>query len=179
MKNEFKRSLLQILLLFSIIIYLEAIVNKLPQICLENIMKVTHLKQTGYLKNEFPAIWKICSIGASSINDWYARCTYGNRNNRGIKLSHWNAVNAHLKNKLNEIESVTGLLHPLSFGVSEANLLKKHKIEDVQIPDYELITALTMDNPKLQYSRVVVYKHTSIISKVRTDLMSQHFSSIC
>ena len=68
--------------------------------------------------------------------------------------------------------------NPHIFGVSESNLLKKHKIEDVQIPDYELITALTMENPNLQYSRVVVYKHSSIISKVRKDLMSNEFSSI-
>ena len=129
MKNEFKRSLLQILLLFSIIIYLEAIVNKPPRIYLENIMKVTHLKQTGYLKNEFPAIWKICSIGSSSIDNWYACCTYDNRNNQGIKLSQWNAGSAHMKNKLNEIESVIGQHRPLIFGISEANLLKKHKIE--------------------------------------------------
>ena len=44
--------------------------------------------------------------------------------------------------------------------------------------DYELITAKTMENPRLQYSRVVVYKHSSIVSKVRTDLMSDEFSSI-
>ena len=34
-------------------------------------------------------------------NNFYARYTYGNRNNRGIKLSHWNAGNAHLENKKN------------------------------------------------------------------------------
>ena len=44
--------------------------------------------------------------------------------------------------------------------------------------DYELITAETLNNPQLQYSRVVVNKHSSIISKVRTDLMSDQFSSI-
>jgi hypothetical protein len=40
--------------------------------------------------------------------------------------------------------------------ISEANLLKKQKVEDVQIPYHELITALTMDNPKLQYIRVLI-----------------------
>ena len=34
------------------------------------------------------------------INNFYARYTYGNRSNRGIKLSHWNAGNAHLENKM-------------------------------------------------------------------------------
>ena len=32
-------------------------------------------------------------------NNFYARYTYGNRKNRGIKLSHWNAGNAYLENK--------------------------------------------------------------------------------
>jgi hypothetical protein len=39
------------------------------------------------------------------------------------------ASSAHMKNKLNEIESVIGQHRPLIFGISEANLLKKHKIE--------------------------------------------------
>ena len=93
-------------------------------------------------------------------------------------MSHWNAGSAHLHNKLDEIESAISRHHPLIFGVSESNLFKSHCMQDVQIQDYDLITAQTMDNPKLQYSRVVVYKHTSIISKVREDLMSNEFSSI-
>ena len=114
----------------------------------------------------------------ASDNNWYARYTYGNRKNRGIKLSHWNAGSAHLPNKINEIESVISRHRPSIFGISESNLLKKHKLEDVQIPDYKLIIAETLNNPQLQYSRVVVYKHSPIISKVRTDLMSDQFSSI-
>ena len=42
-------------------------------------------------------------------NNFYARYTYGNRSNRGIKLSHWNAGSAFLEN-------------PHLFGISEANL---------------------------------------------------------
>ena len=36
-------------------------------------------------------------------SNFYAKYTYGNRSNRGIKLSHWNAGNATLKNKTNDI----------------------------------------------------------------------------
>ena len=115
---------------------------------------------------------------SSKINNWYARCTYGNRRNKGLKFSHWNAGPAHLPNKLDQLEQVISCYSPHIFGISEANLLAKHNIDDVQIQDYELITAKTMENPRLQYSRVVVYKHSSIISKVRTDLMSEEFSSI-
>ena len=35
-----------------------------------------------------------------------------------------------------------------------------------------------MDNVNLQVSRVVVYKHTSLVAKLREDLMSDNFSSI-
>ena len=79
---------------------------------------------------------------------------------------------------MNEIESVVSRHHPHIFGISEANLFKTHDMSNVQLEDYELFTSLTMDNVNLQYSRVVVYKHSSIISKVREDLMSPKFSSI-
>ena len=95
-----------------------------------------------------------------------------------MKLCHWNAGNAFLKNKINSIESVISHLSPHIIGISEANLLKCHDQSEVQIPDYELFTSLTMDNPNLNYSRIVVYKHSSIISKVRSDLMSDSFSSV-
>ena len=45
----------------------------------------------------------------------YARYTYGNRTNRGIKLCHWNAGNAHLRNKVNYIESVVSRYSPHFF----------------------------------------------------------------
>ena len=101
----------------------------------------------------------IFSSNLPEENNFYARYTYGNRKNRGIKLSHWNAGSAHLPNELNEIERVISRHHPQILGISEANLLKKHRIENVQIQDYELITAETLNSPRLQYSRVVVYIH--------------------
>ena len=60
-----------------------------------------------------------------SDSNFYARYTYGNRNNRGIKLSHWNAGNAYLENKTNEIETLISDHHPHLLGISEANLHKK------------------------------------------------------
>ena len=110
--------------------------------------------------------------------NFIARYTNGNRTNRGIKLCHWNAGNSHLRNKMDSIENVVKKYSPHIIGISEANLLKNHDISEVQIAEYELITSTTMDNISLQYSRVVVYKHSSIISKVRKDLMSPDFSSI-
>ena len=111
-------------------------------------------------------------------SNFYARYTYGNRANRGIKLSHWNAGNAYLENKINHIENLIADHHPHLLGISEANLYKQHGLDNCKISDYELITSKTMDNENLQVSRVVVYKHISLVGKLREDLMSDRFSSI-
>ena len=113
-----------------------------------------------------------------SDSNSYARYTYGNRGNRGIKLSHWNAGSAHLENKTVDIESLISDHHPHLLGISEANLHKDHCIDNCKIQDYDLITCNTMRNENLNISRVVVYKHTSIVAKLREDLMSDKFSSI-
>ena len=113
-----------------------------------------------------------------SDSNFYAKYTYGNKSNRGIKLSHWNAGSAHLENKISEIENLICDFHPHLIGISEANLHRSHYLGNCRIADYELITSLTMDNEALQISRVVVYKHISLVAKVREDLMSDRFSSI-
>ena len=95
-----------------------------------------------------------------------------------MKLTHWNAGNAYLENKVNDIEKLVADHHPHLLGISEANLHKHHGLDHCKIPDYELITSKTMDNVNLQVSRVVVYKHNSLVGKIREDLMSDSFSSI-
>ena len=107
-----------------------------------------------------------------------ARATTGNRSNRGIKLAHWNAGSAHLHNKMDEIEQVVADLHPHVLGISEANFKSEHSIDEVQIQDYDLILSKTVENDQLRVSRVVCYKHQSIVGKVRDDLMDDCFSSI-
>ena len=113
-----------------------------------------------------------------SDSNFYARYTYGNRANRGIKLSHWNAGSAYLENKKIEIENVIADHHPHLLGISEANLHKNHNIDNCKIEDYDIFTCKTLNNVNLQVSRVVVYKHTSLVAKVREDLMTDTFSSI-
>ena len=113
-----------------------------------------------------------------SDSNFYARYTYGNRSSRGIKLTHWNAGNAHLENKNTELEQLISDHHPHLLGISEANLFSHHCVDNCKIADYELITSKTLENLNLRVSRVVVYKHISIVAKVREDLMSDRFSSI-
>ena len=107
-----------------------------------------------------------------------ARATTGNRENRGIKLAHWNAGSAHLRNKMLEIEQVVSEIKPHILGISEANLKMIREIGEVQLPGYDLILSKTMENEQLQVSRVVCYLHQSLVGRVRDDLMSDQFSSI-
>ena len=86
-----------------------------------------------------------------------SRAITGNRQNKGIKLAHWNAGSAHLANKMGEIEQLVSTNSPHILGISEANFKRFHDIEDVQLPEYNLILSKTMDNDQLQVSRVVCY----------------------
>ena len=97
--------------------------------------------------------------------NFYARYINGNRTNRGLKISHWNLGSAYLENKMHEIETVVADLRPHLFGVSESNYFKSQNKENVMLNDYDLITASTIDNPSLEVSEVVVYKHKSVIAK--------------
>ena len=110
--------------------------------------------------------------------NFYARYVNGNRRNRGIKMAHWNLGSAHLRNKLNEIETIISDYRPHILGISEANLFKSQNIDDVMLDEYELFTSLTLENPELEVSRIVVYKHKSLVGSLRKDLMNDNFSSI-
>jgi hypothetical protein len=79
---------------------------------------------------------------------------------------------------MHEIEQVVSVHHPHLLGISESNHKKIHDIDDVQLEEYELIFSKTIDNDQLEVSRVVCYKHQSLVGRVREDLMSDQFSSI-
>ena len=79
---------------------------------------------------------------------------------------------------MDDLVDVVSDLHPHVLGVSEANFRREHSLEDVQIPEYDLVLSKTLDNDQLRISRVVCYKHQSMVGKVREDLMDENFSSI-
>ena len=106
------------------------------------------------------------------------RAVTGNRANRGIKIAHWNMGSAHLHNKMLELEHVIADLHPHVIGISESNFKSGHDLDNVQLEDYDLILSKTIENTHLGVSRVVCYKHSSLVVKVGDDLMSEDFSSI-
>ena len=112
------------------------------------------------------------------LGNKYARRTYGNKRQHGIKIIHFNKGNGHLCNKMREIENVVDGYHPHIMGISESNFMKNHNVEKVHIPNYKFIPAKTLSNPNLNVSRVAVYMHDSLVGKVRNDLMDDNFSSI-
>ena len=106
------------------------------------------------------------------------KATNGNRDSKGIRLAHWNPGSAHLRNKMDTLELVVADHQPHLLGISEANFKKVHDVEDVQLQDYELFFSKTLENNDLAISRVVCYKHNSLVGGVRADLMCDNFSSI-
>ena len=111
-------------------------------------------------------------------HNFLARYTYGNKRQNGIKIVHWNKGSSFLQNKRNEIETLIEQHHPHILGLSEANLFNHHDISQVQYPGYTLHTCPTLSNPELLVSRVVVYTHSSLVVKVRQDLMNDTISAV-
>ena len=112
------------------------------------------------------------------LSNFSARYLYGNRQTKGLKIAHFNKGSGFLASKKYEIECLISKTNPHILGISEANLFKDDDLSKVRIADYELHASLTIENPNLQYSRIVVYSHQSIVCKLRMDLMSQDYSSI-
>ena len=104
----------------------------------------------------------------------------GNRGQRGhgIKILHWNKGPSYLQNKQQEIETIIAGHQPHILGLSEANLWADHDQHLVQHADYNIHTCLTLNNPELAVSRVVVYTHQSLVVTRRHDLEDTTISSI-
>ena len=121
--------------------------------------------------------WQPSSVKKVNTN-FESRYKYGNKQKNGIKIMHWNSGGKHLVNKMDNIESVVNGYKPHILGISEANLLKRHDVNDVQIENYKLFHSNTIFNNDIEASRVVVYVHNEIACKLREDLMNDKFSSI-
>ena len=85
-----------------------------------------------------------------------------------MKIGTWNkgGANQELRKKINEI---TILLHEEKLdclGVTEANLMKGANLEEVNIPGYNLIHDMGIDNKTKKNSRVVVYVKEELIYEV-------------
>ena len=104
--------------------------------------------------------------------------TFGKRKKSGINICHWNAGSSYLVNKINEIEAAVLKFKPHIFGISESSFHQNHLVDDIRIEDYTVHFAKTLENSDLNVSRISVFVHNDVQSKVRLDLMSDKFSSI-
>ena len=86
------------------------------------------------------------------LSNLTAHITYGNRGQagKGMKLAAWNAGNAYLENKLNEIEKVIESVKPHVLIISEGNLRQCVDKSTVKISGYELFTAETITNSDIK-----------------------------
>jgi hypothetical protein len=62
--------------------------------------------------------------------------------------------------------------------ISEARFYSDSNKVMVSIPQYELVQSKTLENNDFKYSRIHVYKHESVVAKVRLDLMDSSVSSV-
>ena len=124
-------------------------------------------------QNSFQQVSCYCEM-----SNFYARYLYGNKQLNGIKIAHFNKGPGYLGSKKNEIANLISEFHPHVLGISEANFFKTHDPNDVQFTDYTFHTCPTLGNPDLEYSRIIVYTHNSLVCEVRSDLMNNDFSSI-
>ena len=112
------------------------------------------------------------------VTNFQSRYENGNRKVGGVKIGHWNKGPGFLQTKMPEIRNLINSFHPHILGISEANFQQEHDPNLVQLEDYVLHTCLTLQNPSLKTSRIVVYTHKSLIVRVRPDLMNDNYSSI-
>ena len=64
----------------------------------------------------------------------------------GIKLAHWNKGVGYLANKINEVDYLIKDYRPHVIGISESNFKSVHDKNEVQIENYNLFLANTLEN---------------------------------
>ena len=129
--------------------------------------------------SSFPSFHTGSPASSSTQNhNFLARYRNGNIRRNGIKLCHWNKGPGFLATKANEIENIINGYHPSILGISESNFHSNHDVQDVQIENYDLYFAKTLQNPQFNVSRIAVYVQKYLIVKVREDLMNDTFESV-
>ena len=78
------------------------------------------------------------------------RYTNGNKPKNGIRILHWNPGAKHLRNKVQNIESVVCKYKPEILGISESNFYQSHDVNDVQLENYNLFFSETINNQILK-----------------------------
>ena len=111
-------------------------------------------------------------------HNFWARYLKGNIRRNGIKLAHWNQGPGFLSTKRSEIEHIINGYQPHILGISEGTFHLNHNISDVKIDNYDVHFSKSLECPQQNCSRLAVYIHKDLKTKVREDLMDNTFNSI-
>ena len=126
------------------------------------------------LRNENYESWKL-SYNFTHISNFQSKYTYGNRQQKGITLCHWNKSNAKMKNRMFEIKHLILEHRPTILGISEANINISEDMNNFSISDYQIFLGPVSS---IGVIRLAVYVHNSIKATVRQDLFCQDLNSI-
>ena len=78
----------------------------------------------------------------------------------------------------NRIKYIIEDYKPHVLGISETRFEYDHNIVDVEIEQYDVYFAKTLENSMLKTSRCAVYVHKDVVVKERRDLMNDTFTSV-
>ena len=120
---------------------------------------------SSYSLGKYNSLTPNLNLGYKIDHNFLAKYKYGNKNKGGMKIIHWNAGGGFLKNKLAEIEVVISKFKPHIFGISEAWFKMNQCMDDIEIKDYKVYLAKTLENTDLNVSRVAVYVHKNVYKK--------------
>ena len=67
---------------------------------------------------------------------------------------------------------------PMIFGLGETNMTADQDLKNVQLPEYNLHLATSINNPDMRIARVAVYTHRKLTVKRREDLEDKETQAI-
>ena len=102
----------------------------------------------------------------------------GNRTKSSLKIGHWNLGSKLWENKVNPIQHLVDDLSLDLFFISESNIIGQIPDYKTKIDGYTMVHPLTMRNPNLNYSRIVLLVKKGVIITVLNNLMSEEVSTI-
>ena len=108
--------------------------------------------------------------------NFYARYTYGNKINKGIRVFHLNI--RKLQNKVTEVKSIVKELNPHLFGISECELRcsADFNIDKLKVPGYNLHMPRSWEEHG--YARLVLYSKKGFECPRISELEDDHLQSI-
>ena len=97
-------------------------------------------------------------------------------NGKGLRIITWNKDKAHLVNRMDTIRQLIEDEQPHILALHEANIMQGNDLEELQIPEYNLITDGLYRAGRT--GRTCMYVSTSLRADVRVELMEPDLALI-